>query len=297
MRPQPPETKTGKRVAIVGSGPAGLAAAQQLARVGHDVHLYEKHAQAGGLLRYGIPDFKMEKYLVERRVEQMQAEGVTFHCNVHGDPYPQPDAAGVLSTPSLFIGTVERTYRAAVGLAGRTGPLDLAASAGFHHVVNSGHQAGRTVDRFEGRIQGTLGFSPGRSASMRQSPQPLTRDRVLHLIQRMKSSRVVVVGDIMLDRYLIGETERLSPEAPVPVVTVRERHAALGGAANVAANVVALGARCLLVGAVGDDVDGASIRQELAVARLEDRHVLTIAAGPPPPRPGSSPVPADRADR
>ena len=115
---------------------------------------------------------------------------------------------------------------------------------------------------------------------MRQPPQPLTRDRVLHLIQRMKSSRVVVVGDIMLDRYLIGETERLSPEAPVPVVTVRERHAALGGAANVAANVAALGARCLLVGAVGDDVDGASIRQELAVARLEDRHVLTIAGRP-----------------
>jgi rfaE bifunctional protein kinase chain/domain len=115
---------------------------------------------------------------------------------------------------------------------------------------------------------------------VRHSAQPLTRDRVLQLIQRMKSSRVVVVGDIMLDRYLIGDTERLSPEAPVPVVTVRERHAALGGAANVAANVVALGARCLLVGTVGDDMDGASIRQELAVARLEDRFVLTIAGRP-----------------
>ena len=66
----------------------------------------------------------------------------------------------------------------------------------------------------------------------------------------------------------------------MPVVTVRERHAALGGAANVAANVIALGARCLLVGAIGDDADGASIRQELAVARLEDRHVLTIAGRP-----------------
>ncbi|MEA2723480.1 MAG: hypothetical protein QOH59_1251 [Gemmatimonadales bacterium] len=77
------------------------------------------------------------------------------------DPYPVPDAAGVLSTPSLFIGTVERTYRAAVGLSGRAGPLDLAANAGFHHVVNSGHQEGRTADRFEGRIQATLGFSRG----------------------------------------------------------------------------------------------------------------------------------------
>ena len=83
VTPLPPETKTGKRVAVVGSGPAGLAAAQQLARAGHDVHVYEKNAQAGGLLRYGIPDFKMEKYIIERRVEQMRAEGVTFHCNVN----------------------------------------------------------------------------------------------------------------------------------------------------------------------------------------------------------------------
>jgi D-beta-D-heptose 7-phosphate kinase/D-beta-D-heptose 1-phosphate adenosyltransferase len=89
-----------------------------------------------------------------------------------------------------------------------------------------------------------------------------------------------VVGDIMLDRYLIGDTERLSPEAPVPVVTVRERHARLGGAANVAMNVAAVGARALLVGVVGDDVDGGAIRQELAVARLDDRHVITVAGRP-----------------
>jgi len=82
VRPLPPETKTGKRVAIVGSGPAGLAAAQQLARVGHDVHVYEKYAQPGGLLRYGIPDFKMEKSLIDRRLGQMAAEGVTFRTEV-----------------------------------------------------------------------------------------------------------------------------------------------------------------------------------------------------------------------
>jgi rfaE bifunctional protein kinase chain/domain len=115
---------------------------------------------------------------------------------------------------------------------------------------------------------------------MKQAPVPLSRDRVLQLIQRMRSSRVAVMGDIMLDRYLIGDTDRLSPEAPVPVVTVAQRHAALGGAANVAANVAALGARCLLVGVVGDDGDGAAIRQELAVARLEDRFVLTMAGRP-----------------
>ena len=111
-------------------------------------------------------------------------------------------------------------------------------------------------------------------------PPPLTRDRVLQLIQRMKSSRVVVIGDVMIDRYLYGDTERLSPEAPVPVVTVRERSAKLGGAANVAANVAAMGATCLLVGAVGDDADGAAIRQELAVARLDSEFVVTVAGRP-----------------
>ncbi len=81
--PQPPEHKTGKRIAIIGSGPAGLSAAQQLARAGHDVNVYEKNARPGGLLVYGIPDFKMEKHIIARRVRQMEAEGVTFHCNVH----------------------------------------------------------------------------------------------------------------------------------------------------------------------------------------------------------------------
>jgi len=79
--PQPPAKKTGKRVAVIGSGPAGLACAQQLARVGHDVVVFEKADRIGGLLRYGIPDFKMEKHLIDRRMAQMRAEGVEFRVN------------------------------------------------------------------------------------------------------------------------------------------------------------------------------------------------------------------------
>ncbi len=81
--PQPPSAKTGKRVAVVGSGAAGMACAQQLARAGHDVVLFEKSDRIGGLLRYGIPDFKMEKYHIDRRVAQMSAEGVEFRVGVH----------------------------------------------------------------------------------------------------------------------------------------------------------------------------------------------------------------------
>ncbi|MGE4063632.1 MAG: glutamate synthase subunit beta [Rhodospirillaceae bacterium] len=83
IRPEPASRKTGKRVAVVGSGPGGMAAAQQLARVGHDVTLFEKDDRIGGLLRYGIPDFKMEKHLIDRRMEQMRGEGVAFRTNCH----------------------------------------------------------------------------------------------------------------------------------------------------------------------------------------------------------------------
>jgi glutamate synthase (NADPH/NADH) small chain len=112
VKPEPAARKTGKMVAVVGSGPAGLACAQQLARAGHDVHVFEKHAKAGGLLRYGIPDFKMEKHLIDRRIAQMEAEGVTFHYGAH---------VGVDVAP----GDLMRDHDAVVLAGGAEKPRDL----------------------------------------------------------------------------------------------------------------------------------------------------------------------------
>ena len=112
VAPEIPVARTGKRVAIVGSGPAGMACAQQLARIGHDVTLFEKNAKPGGLLRYGIPDFKMAKHLIDRRVSHMEAEGVSFRTGTH---------VGV----DLETGDLVRDYDAVVLAGGSEKPRDL----------------------------------------------------------------------------------------------------------------------------------------------------------------------------
>jgi len=108
VKPQPPAVKTGKKVAVVGSGPAGLAAAQQLARAGHDVTVFEKNSRIGGLLRYGIPDFKMEKSHIERRMEQMQAEGVVFRTGVLVGAMPAEGAAAKVTNDAKDTITPEQ---------------------------------------------------------------------------------------------------------------------------------------------------------------------------------------------
>ena len=125
VTPQPPKTRTGKKVAVVGSGPAGLAVAQQLARVGHDVTVFEKRDRIGGLLRYGIPDFKMEKSHIDLRVEQMKAEGVTFRTSVFIGDKPLPAGIGNDAKETISAKKLTADFDAVVLAGGSEVPRDL----------------------------------------------------------------------------------------------------------------------------------------------------------------------------
>lgn len=123
--PQPAAHKTGKKVAIVGSGPAGLAAAQQLARAGHDVTVFEKNDRVGGLLRYGIPDFKMEKSHIDRRVEQMKAEGVTFRTGVIVGSLPEGSKVTSWARESISPEQLKQQFDAVLLAGGAEQSRDL----------------------------------------------------------------------------------------------------------------------------------------------------------------------------
>jgi glutamate synthase (NADPH/NADH) small chain len=124
VKPQPAAHKTGKKVAVVGSGPAGLAAAQQLARVGHEVTVFEKNDRIGGLLRYGIPGFKMEKSHIDRRIEQMQAEGVSFRTGVFVGAERSPEITN-WAKETIAPEQLKKDFDAIVMAGGAEAPRDL----------------------------------------------------------------------------------------------------------------------------------------------------------------------------
>jgi glutamate synthase (NADPH) small chain len=160
--PEPPTHKTGKTVAVVGSGPAGLACAQQLARAGHEVHVYEKHAKPGGLLRYGIPDFKMEKHLIDRRVAQMEAEGVRFHVGVH---------VGVSMTATDLVADHDAVVLAGGSEKGRDLPIPGRDLSGIHFAMD---------------------FLPQQNRRVSGEPQESVKDHVTPILATGK--HVVVIG-------------------------------------------------------------------------------------------------------
>jgi glutamate synthase (NADPH/NADH) small chain len=136
---QPAKTKTGKKVAVVGSGPAGMAAAQQLARVGHDVTLFEKNDRIGGLLRYGIPDFKMEKSHIDRRAQQLEAEGVTIRTRVMVGELPKGSKVTNWAAQTITPAQLQKDFDAVLLTGGSEQSRDLPAPgrdlAGIHFAM------------------------------------------------------------------------------------------------------------------------------------------------------------------
>ncbi len=139
VKPRPAAHKTGKKVAVVGSGPAGMAAAQQLARVGHDVTLFEKNDRIGGLLRYGIPDFKMEKSHIDRRAEQLVAEGVTIKTGVMVGHLPEGSKVTNWSQETISPEQLKKDFDAVLLTGGSEQSRDLSVPgrdlAGIHFAM------------------------------------------------------------------------------------------------------------------------------------------------------------------
>src|SRR3954469_19483611 len=144
VRPELPSAKTGKKVAVIGSGPAGMACAQQLARAGHDVHLYERWAKAGGLLRYGIPDFKMEKHVIDRRVAQMEAEGVTFHYGAPVGGSAQENGQAAID-PQALLKSHDAVALTGGAEAARDLPIPGRELSGIHFAMDFLPQQNRRV--------------------------------------------------------------------------------------------------------------------------------------------------------
>jgi glutamate synthase (NADPH/NADH) small chain len=161
VKPRVPSARTGKKVAVVGSGPAGMAAAQQLARAGHDVTLFEKNDRIGGLLRYGIPDFKMEKSHIDRRIAQMRAEGVEFRPGVLVGALPAGSTVMNQATTTIAPEQLRAEFDAVLLAGGAEQPRDLPAPgrelAGVHFAMEFLPQQNRVNagDAVEGQIRAT----------------------------------------------------------------------------------------------------------------------------------------------
>ncbi|MCX9157531.1 glutamate synthase subunit beta [Niveibacterium sp. 24ML] len=161
VTPQPALAKTGKKVAVVGSGPAGLAAAQQLARAGHDVTVFEKNSRIGGLLRYGIPDFKLEKSHIDRRVEQLKAEGVVFKTGVYVGKGGLPKGVGSDAKQTIDPEQLKAEFDAVVLAGGSEVPRDLPVPGreleGVHYAMEFLPQQNKVVagDKIKDQIKAT----------------------------------------------------------------------------------------------------------------------------------------------
>jgi glutamate synthase (NADPH/NADH) small chain len=161
VTPQPAAAKTGKKVAVVGSGPAGLAAAQQLARVGHDVTVFEKNSRIGGLLRYGIPDFKMEKSHIDRRIGQMQAEGVRFKTGVLVGALPADTKVTNDAKETISPAQLQADFDAVLLTGGSEISRDLPVPGrdldGVHYAMEFLPQQNKVVagDKLKGQLKAT----------------------------------------------------------------------------------------------------------------------------------------------
>jgi len=278
VKPRPAAVSTGRRVAVVGSGPAGLAAAQQLARAGHSVVVYERGEQAGGLLRYGIPEFKMEKVVLDRRLEQLAAEGVEFRCRtVVGAPPGWSGAASAASSGGSGVASAGGS-----GGSGNSGPTGPAGGSG-----NSGPKSGAYSNHYSDQSSdGKRIAGPGAPWTAEPLATPTGVSVVSAVSLGSDYDAVVLAGGATLPRdldipgrHLAGIHTAMAYLKPANLV----QEGALA-----ATPISAEGKHVVIVGGgdTGADCLGTVHRQGAVSV-----HQLEIMPEPPGERPGSNPWP------